>query len=236
MQSHVGMTTAQPVDGAAGAVPRMHVMHAASGPPRLAANVPRPRLPVHSGHMAGLAEQASDKLYSVNSADVQAGKIALMRPPMWQQNGQFTTHQQTSSQQLQSMSAYVHQQPVVRTPMSSCGSEPDWSGFNGQLSYQQAHRHQLQRHLVPTSTVIRHQLPVYQKVIDKDMMLKHTFQQQHQLQQQRHLMHLHSVPHHHSTGNESYTVGGFGPAANHGCMIPLTSSYTAPASVVSSTV
>lgn len=215
-------------------MPRMHMMPAAS------ANITRPRVPLNSGQMSALTDRVPDKLYDAcNATDVHAGKMASMRAQVWQQNNQFRPHQQNSHLQLQPVPAYMAQQPV-----SACGQVPSWSRFSGQLPYQQPERlpqhHQLQqqRHLLPSNTMIRHQLPTYQNVVDErlhqDMMLKHTWQQQQQ-QQQRHLMHFQSLSHHHSSiagvASEPCDVGGFRQAASNSCMISLTS-----ASAVSSTV
>ena len=208
--------------------------------PAANANISRPRVPLNSGQMSALTDRVPDKLYDAcNATDVHAGKMASMRAQVWQQNNQFRPHQQNSHLQLQPVPAYMAQQPV-----SACGQVPSWSRFSGQLPYQQPERlpqhHQLQqqRHLLPSNTMIRHQLPTYQNVVDErlhqDMMLKHTWQQQQQ-QQQRHLMHFQSLSHHHSSiagvASEPCDVGGFRQAASNSCMISLTS-----ASAVSSTV
>jgi len=252
---HVSITASLPVPAPGSAVipayntstiPRMHMMPAA----RVPANIGRLRVPVHGGQMSGLAERVCDKPYDAcNTTDVQAGNVALMRAQLWQQNSQFSPHQQNSRLQPQPMSAYMTQQPHVQPPISGCGTVPGWSGFRGQLPYQQQserlpQHHQLQqqqRHLMTSGTMTRQQLPTYQKVIGErlhqDMMLKHTWQQQ---QQQQHLMHFQSVSHHHSTiggvASKPCDVGGFGQATSNGCMISLTSAYTAAASAVSSSV
>lgn len=207
--------------------------------PAAGANIARPRVPHNTAQMSVLTDRVCDKLYDAcNATDIHADKMASMRAQVWQQNNQFRPHQQNSHLQLQSVPAYMAQQPV-----SACGQVPGWSSrFSGQLPYQQPERlpqhHQLQqqRHLLPSNAMIRHRLPTYQNVVDErvhqDMMLKHSWQQQ---QQQRHLMHFQSVSHHHSTiagvASEPCDVGGFRQAASNSCMISLTS-----ASAVSSTV
>lgn len=242
VSAHVSVTTSMPVGSLIPAYntstrPRMHMMPAASGP-QLSANIARPRVPVHGG----LAAERCEKLYD---ADVQAGRMASVRAPAWQQNSQFSPHPQNCQLPLQPVPMYtMTQQLRVQAPVS--GSVPEWSRLSGQLPYQQSERlpphHQLQqqRHMVPPGAMIRQQLPTYQSVVDQrihhDLMLKHTWQQR-----QRHFMHFQSVSHQHSSVggvvNEPCDVGGFRAAAsNDGCMMPLTSSFTAPAVAVSSAI
>jgi len=256
MQSpHVGITASLPVAAACSAVipvyntstrPRMHMMHAASGP-QLPANVARPHIAVHNGQMA----ERCNKLYdAANAADVQGTRMTSVHAQVWQQNSQFSPHQQNSRLHMQPVPAYVMtQQPRIQTPVSGCGTVPEWSRFSGHLPYQQSERlpqrHQLQqqRHMLPAGTVLRQQLPTYQNAVDhrynQEMMLKLTWQQQRQ-QQQRHLMRFQSVSHHYSSiagvASEPCDIGGFRQAASSGCMMSVTSSYAIPATAVSSAI